>query len=344
MLDGLGRLPDVEVVTAEKNRSATTLDVEKKSLITRVRNGVDHFRYYADTLQREASASACDVIVCPTPLAPLRGSLPAIVTVFDLSPVVLPDTHDWMSRWYLRAMSRLGISRGRLVCTISRAVATELVAHYGRLTEDQVVVAYPGPNPDLLNADPRPDGGIDGPFALMVGTIEPRKNHLTILRALAGHVRQRPTSPLRLVLAGSLGWRYRSTLQALAELGLGSRVIRLGAVDASTLKWLYHNARALLFPSLYEGFGIPVLEAFCFGCPVIAARIPPVVELAGTDAAVLLDPTDVSAWAAAIDDVAAGRLDGSLPAAGLARSRAFTWDACAASVLGAARRAVAAGG
>jgi len=166
-----------------------------------------------------------------------------------------------------------------------------------------------------------------------VGTLEPRKNHLTVIRALAGHVARRPASTLRLVLAGSAGWLYEPVLQAITRLGLGSRVSRLGNVDPGVLKWLYQHAAALLFPSLYEGFGLPVLEAFALGCPVVAARIGSVAEIADSDSALLLEPTDVAAWGAALDKIDAGALPKTMVDAGRRRAENFTWAGCADSVV-----------
>jgi len=343
VFEGLRALDGIEVVPVAKPGSARALDVGRKSLPTRLRNAGAHLRFYADRLQREANRLDCDVIFCPTPLVPLRGRIPTVVTLFDLSPLRVPQTLDWMSRQYLRAMVGLGVRRARGVCTISQAVAGEIRAHFGRLHPDQVFVAYPGASPELLAGPPEPIPSLDQPFALMVGTVEPRKNHLTVLRAFAAHLGRNPGSPLQLIIAGSLGWRYGPILEAVGQLGLRERVRIDGAVSPGRLNWLYRYARALLFPSLYEGFGLPVLEAFALECPVVAARIPPVIELAGEGRALLLDPLDVAGWSGALDRVATGTLDGTMPAAGLARSREFTWEACARQVLAGLRRAVTVG-
>jgi glycosyltransferase involved in cell wall biosynthesis len=106
---------------------------------------------------------------------------------------------------------------------------------------------------------------------------------------------------------------------------LEARVRRVGRVDAGRLQWLYRQARALLFPSLYEGFGIPVVEAFALSCPVIAAAIPSVREVAGDGTATLLDPLDVEAWAKAIQVAASTPPDAGRVAAARARAEAFTW-------------------
>jgi len=107
------------------------------------------------------------------------------------------------------------------------------------------------------------------------------------------------------------------------------------------LKWLYQHAQALLFPSLYEGFGLPVLEALALQCPVVAARIPSVVEITG-DAATLLEPTDVAGWSRTLDSLVAGQRDHAALAAGLDRAGRFTWEACAASAVEAISRVASA--
>ena len=341
LLAGLRKLPDIDVVVAQAQpETMANLDVAQKSLPERIRNGIRHLRYYTDMLPRQARTARCDAILCPSSLTPLRGRIPCVVTLHDLAPVVVPETLDWMSRSYLRAMLAIATARARSICTVSQAVRDEILKHYPRLDPKRVFITHNGPNPDLLMSEPRPVPGLEDPFVLIVGTLEPRKNHITVLRALAEHVRRRPRTSLKLVLAGPLGWGYRPVLEAINQLHLNSRVIRLGSIDAGTLKWLYLRARALLFPSLYEGFGIPVLEAFSFECPVIAARIPPVVELAGKETAILLEPMDVASWESALDAVAAGDLNGALRSAGRARSQQFSWESCAERVLPAVQAAL----
>jgi glycosyltransferase involved in cell wall biosynthesis len=251
------------------------------------------------------------------------------MTVYDLTPLRYSSTQDWLSRQYIAGMMRAGVRGASRICTISNAVGTELVDRFPHLRPERVSVAYPGPNPDLLAAQPTRATLPDRPFALMVGTVEPRKNHITALRALAEHRRHWPGSNLMLVAAGSAGWQYGPILEAIEELGLKDHVVRLGVVAPGTLKWLYQAAQALLFPSLYEGFGLPVLEALYLECPVIAAEIPSVVEITGS-AATLLPPTEVGAWAAALDAIAEGAPRGrGVNPAGLERARRFTWEACA---------------
>jgi glycosyltransferase involved in cell wall biosynthesis len=337
LLTALKTRADLDLVTSSfEAGSAALLDTRRKTPGSRLRSGLQHLQYYLRGLPHRARLERCDIIFCPTSLTPLSGAVPYVMTVYDLTPLRFRNTQDWLSRQYLVRMLSWGVRRAAAVCAISQAVAAETGRAFPGVRQP-VHVTYPGPNPELLRARPTPLPIADRPFALMVGTVEPRKNHVTVLRALRRHLEGRPDSPLTLVAAGSAGWRYQPVLRAIDELGLTDRVVQLGAVAPASLRWLYQEARALLFPSLYEGFGLPVLEALCLGCPVVAARIPSVQEITG-DAATLLEPTDVPAWASALDGLANGRPAGDL--AGRERAGHFTWDGCAEAAVGAIRAAL----
>jgi glycosyltransferase involved in cell wall biosynthesis len=329
---GLRARSDIELITTSfESEAAATLDSRQKTPVGRLQSSLRHLAYYVHALPGRAQALDCDLVYCPSSLVPLRGRTPYVMTVFDLTPLRYSSTQDWLSRQYVAGMMRAGIGRAAGIGTISNAVAAELRDRFAQATPERLSVCYPGPNPELLQADPVPVTLPDRPFVLMVGTVEPRKNHVTALRALAEHRRRRPGSDLMLVAAGSAGWQYGPVLETIDILGLRDHVVRLGTVEPSSLKWLYQRARALLFPSLYEGFGLPVLEALYLECPVIAADIPSVAEITGATAT-LLPALDVAAWAGALDSpVDHGRRAGVQ--AGLERARSFSWEACAASAV-----------
>jgi glycosyltransferase involved in cell wall biosynthesis len=330
LLGALRQTEGLEVRVSEfRTKSVASIDLARKAPARRLLNAAAHLRYFGVDLPARARRAGCDVIFSPTSLGPLRGRTPAVITVHDLSPLQYPATHHWISRAYLLAMLRVQLHRSAAVCTVSNAVRGEILARFPGLSADRVRVVPDAPDPALLGAAPAPMTGVDPPFFLMVGTIEPRKNHATVLRAFAAYLEQTPGARELLVLAGSRGWLYEPVFRTIAALGLEPRVRAVGRVEAGQLRWLYPNARALLFPSLYEGFGIPVVEAFALGCPVIAARIPSVVEVAGTGTATLLDPLDVPAWTRAMARAASAPPDDGMMAAARQRGESFSWEASA---------------
>ncbi len=343
LLAALQRRPDLEVQIATlDSTSVQTLDTGRKPAGSRAINSLRHLAYYVNRLPRQARATRSDVIFCPSSLIPLRGDTPFAMTVYDLTVWRYPQTLDTFSRVYAAAMLRRGLRRSKSICTISRAVADEIAAQVDRARQP-IHVAHPGPNPDLLSAVPEAVALDARPFVLMVGTLEPRKNQVTALRAFAAYREAHPHSNLLLVLAGSPGWRYGDVLHTIDQLRLQPHVRRPGSISVGQLKWLYQHARALLFPSLYEGFGLPVLEAFALKCPVVGADIPPVREIAGSDAATLLDPLTVPPWTQAIERTASEPPDAVRLEAAFARAATFTWERCATVVAEALREAAPVG-
>ena len=327
----LERMDGIEVVTSRiATRSMSEIEVARKPAGHRLRNALEHLRYFGLVLPARARRAHADVVFSPSPLGPLRGKTPSVITILDLAPLTYAQTLHWASRGYLRAMLSRQVRRATAVCTISHAVRAEILDRFPRLRAEQVQVVPAAPDAELLAAAPVPVAELEQPFLLMVGTIEPRKNHVTALRAFARYLASDPRSPAVLVLAGSPGWLVTPILDEIRSLGLTSRVRRPGHVDLGRLSWLYRHARALLFPSLYEGFGIPVLEAFALGCPVIAARIPSVTEVAGEGTTTLLDPLAVGAWAEAVAAALRTPPDPARLAAARARASSFTWEASAA--------------
>ena len=131
LLSGLRARPEIEVITASfESASLATLDTGQKRPLGRVSSSVRHLAYYLRTLPRRARELACDLIYCPSSLVPLRGTIPYLMTVYDLTPFRYSDTQDWLSRQYITRMMRAGIGRASRIVTISRAVGAELVERF----------------------------------------------------------------------------------------------------------------------------------------------------------------------------------------------------------------------
>jgi glycosyltransferase involved in cell wall biosynthesis len=269
------------------------------------------------------------------------GRAAGVVTVHDLAYLHYRETvSDDSAR--LRELVPRGLARARVVCVPSRAVAGELQEAY-RLPAERVQVTPLGVDPAWAAAAPATEArcrelGLDRPYLLFVGTLEPRKNLDLLLRAFATACADDPDGPL-LALAGPAGWGPELTLPPLAA----DRIVRLGYLEEPDLRSVVAGARALVFPSRYEGFGLPPLEAFAAGVPVVASDIPTIREILGpdTDLARLVPSTDVDALAEALTS----RWDGDAEGGRRRRRRAvaarFTWTATAELTRQAYTRAVA---
>jgi glycosyltransferase involved in cell wall biosynthesis len=225
-----------------------------------------------------------------------------VLTVHDLAYLLHPGTVSRDSARLVELVPR-GLARAEVVCVPSQAVAAELQDAY-RLAPDRVHVTPLGIDPAWstarpLDEDARRRLGLLRPYLLFVGTLEPRKNLGVLLRAFADVCRADPDGPL-LALAGPAGWGEQLQLPA----GTEHRVVRLGFLDEPALRSVVAGAEALVFPSLYEGFGLPPLEAFAAGVPVVASDIPTTRETIGRapDLARLVPASDVDSLAVALTD------------------------------------------
>ncbi|WP_322800443.1 glycosyltransferase family 1 protein [Thermoflexus sp.] len=258
-------------------------------------------------------------------VAPLAVRLPVVVTVYDLSFVRHPEAFRAWNRIYLRLFTRLTCRRAAGILTISQAAREDLIRLW-KLPPEQIEVAHPGVDPRFR---PLPEGevaafraryGLPDSFILYVGTLEPRKNLGVLLEAIA---RLRPSVPL--ILVGGQGWKpaFRPRLQALEREG---RARWIGFVPDAELPLWYNAATLLAYPSRYEGFGMPPLEAMACGTPVIAARASSLPEVVG-EAGFLVDPDDIEAWAEGIQTLLRDHaLREMLRARGLTRARQFSWE------------------
>jgi glycosyltransferase involved in cell wall biosynthesis len=250
--------------------------------------------------------------------APQRARVPTILTVHDLAVLRHPEVFPLWTRLYGRTALRPTIRAVDRVIAVSEFSKREVVELAGIDPERVDVV------PNALEPVFQAGGeAAEGDYVLAVGTLEPRKNLARIAEATA-----RVGVQLRLV--GAAGW---------GDAGVGgSHVSWLGRIDDEALAAAYRGARSLVFPSLYEGFGIPALEAMACGTPVVTSRGSAMAEVVG-DAGILVDPLDVSSIAAGIE--AADLRRGELVPLGLERARRYTWERAVAAAVDSYRRALA---
>lgn len=276
---------------------------------------------------------------------PVR-TVASVVTIHDLQPLVFPSHFHPVKRSYLSVMLPRAARAARLVLTPSDYVRHAVVERLG-VPGYRVMTVPHGVAPVDTQAQagqaPVPDGvrrryGIDGPYLLYPAITYPHKNHVMLVQAFARLATTHPQA--RLVLTHRAAEGEGAVLAEVERLGLQRRVLRLGLVPRAHLDALIDGARALVFPSRFEGFGAPALEAMSRGCPVIAADATALPEVVGK-AGWLVDPDDVDAWVWAMTAVLEDdRRWRSMRAAGLARAATFTWHRAADALTFAYRRAL----
>ncbi|HCI82853.1 MAG TPA: glycosyltransferase family 1 protein [Ktedonobacter sp.] len=246
-----------------------------------------------------------DIYHCPDfVLPPLTKRVRKIVTIHDLAFLEHPEYAVPSLADYLKKVVPEAVAEADIVATVSQEVSRTLIDHF-HTSPDKLAVVPNGVGPHFRRiTDPillgatRHKFGLQSPFVLGVGTLEPRKNHIGLIKAFY-KAQQQNDGPKMLAIAGGQGWLYEETRQLVADLKLEKKVLFLGRVTDLELVTLYSMADIFAFPSFFEGFGIPPLEAMACGCPVITSNVSALPEVAG-DAALLIDPHDNDALADAI--------------------------------------------
>ena len=277
-------------------------------------------------------AAGADILHVPGFDAPARAPCPVVLTVHDLIGVLFPQNLPLVSRLYWSRWLPFTLRFAAAIVADSEATRRDIL----RLTKTRARIevvplgvdpAFAPPLPERIDAV-RAHYGLTEPFLLSVGTLEPRKGLDTLVEALA-LLEGRP----RLVLAGRVGWYWDRVAARIARLGLAARVQWLGYVPDADLPALYAAAEAFVYPSRYEGFGLPVLEAMACGAPVVTTTAAALPEVAG-DAALLVPPDDPPALAAALDRLITDvDLRADLARRGRDRAARFTWERTARETL-----------
>jgi glycosyltransferase involved in cell wall biosynthesis len=266
-------------------------------------------------------------------LAPLRCPVPYVLTIYDLSLLLFPRTQTARSRLLVRSLLPVVARRAAAVLTPSRVSRRHVLARLN-VAPDRVHVVYGAPSMPASPADPAAcraaceRHGVRPPFILAVGTLEPRKNLPRLVQAFA--LLRREGRQERLVLVGQRGWKSAPLFKQLRDQQVEDVVTVTGYVPDADLPALYGAASAMAFPSLYEGFGLPALEALSCGTPLVTSRLTAMQEMAG-DAACYVDPADTESIAAGLRRVLEDSgLREDLRRRGVARARRFTWADVAA--------------
>lgn len=280
-----------------------------------------------------------DVFFTPAHVIPVGIRVPAVVTVHDLGYEHFPEAHPRRQLAYLRWSTRHNARVARRVIADSQATAEDLARFYAT-PADKIDVVYPAIDPEMRRVDDVAQiaaacarYGIQQPYFLYLGTLQPRKNLIRLVEAFAASGLHNDN--YHLVLAGRTGWLAEPMLAAVRDLpsAVGYRILLPGYIGETEKNLLLSGATALAFPSLYEGFGFPVLESQACGAPVICSNTSSLPEVAG-EGALLVDPLDTAVLAEAMRRVAGDSiLQQNLIMAGYANLDRFSWPDAAVRVL-----------
>ncbi|NJN55659.1 MAG: glycosyltransferase family 4 protein [Anaerolineae bacterium] len=263
-------------------------------------------------------------------LPPVHGRIPTLLTVHDLSFVHYPETFPARLVAYLNRVVPWSIRRATHILADSQATKDDLTAVW-QVAPQKITVLYSGVHERFHPvADQQKQTAVrhqynlgSAPYILAVGTVQPRKNYQLLIRAFQPIAQAQPHN---LVITGGKGWLMEEMMAEVGRQGLDGRVQFAGFVADEDLPTLYSAADLFVFPSLYEGFGLPLLEAMGCGVPVITSNTSSLPEVAG-QAAVLLSPHDQEAWTAAMARLLADSLERTqLVAAGFRQVRHFSWE------------------
>ena len=281
-----------------------------------------------------------DVFFTPTHYAPRFSSVPTVITILDLAYLYFPEMFKKTDLYKLKNWTAHSVRNAKRIITISQSTKNDIIKEY-QIPEEKIIVVYPGVKPTVY---PQPQSftmdtlqskyKISKNFILFVGTLQPRKNISRLIEAFAKTLTQKETPhDLQLVIVGKKGWLYEDIIKKPTELGIEEKVKFLDFITDDELATFYKNAICYVLPSLYEGFGLPVLEAMQHDCPVITSNVSSLPE-AGGDAALYINPKDASDIALKINILIKNeQLRKELIKKGKKQAAKFSWEKTAKETL-----------
>lgn len=272
-----------------------------------------------------------NVFFSPAHYLPRFCPAPTVVTIHDLAYLYFPGDFLKKDLVKLRDWTKYSVAKAQKIIAVSKTTKKDVVKAYG-LKEDKIEVVYNGYEKKHLRSESKLKYDVgEHPYILYVGTLQPRKNITTLISAF--YKFKQIHSEFKLVVAGKKGWLYEKIFDLVTELGLEDDVYFTDYVSDNQLIFLYKNAFCFVMPSLYEGFGIPPLEAMSFGCPVISSISSSLPEVAG-DAALYFDPKNPLNLVEKLEELNSNpALRNDLIKKGTKRVKQFSWTDCAEKTL-----------
>jgi glycosyltransferase involved in cell wall biosynthesis len=306
-------------------------------------NKVKRIAYQSFRLGQLVDSIGVDVFHGPHYQLPLSMKTPCVVTVHDMTLITHPEVHHGSKKLFFSRVIPRSIKKADAVIAVSNHTAHDISSTYGEVKN--LVVAPLAANHDRFNnntldtdVDLLKLRGVHIPYIAFLGVLEPRKCIPVLVKAFAHIADDFPEHTL--VIAGGDGWGMSDIRESFVESGVRTRIAQTGRLSDEEVPALLRHADVFVYPSLYEGFGLPVLEAMACGAPTITTKSSSLSEVAG-DAALLVEPEDVADLARAIRSVLSDtQLAKELSNKGIARAKEFTWSACADAHVGAYKLAV----
>jgi glycosyltransferase involved in cell wall biosynthesis len=321
-----------------RSHQPVATNFRRRNLWTPCHHRLERWTLALELVTQRLRGGALDVLHSPDFIPPVFGARRHIITIHDLNFIYFPDFLTPESRRYYAAQIEWAVRAADHISADSHTTRRDLIQRMG-VAPQKVTTIHLAANP--LYEKSYPDTAVrktlrrtnlPPDFILFVGTLEPRKNLPTLIRAYH-QLRRQTAVDVPLVLVGGKGWMYDQVFVTIKELGLDGQVRHLSGLHDRQLAHLYAAASVLVTPSYYEGFGLPALEAMHGGCPVIVSNRGSLPEVVG-QAGILLEPDDVDAWSQAMERVLTdSELRADLVAKGRRQAQKFSWRKTAAATL-----------
>lgn len=279
----------------------------------------------------KAKRNNINLMHCPAHVIPLlSSSTKTILTIHDLAFKLFPETFKWQNRVYLNFIVPLSIKNADKIIAVSKNTKEDLIREYN-VNKDKIKVIYNGLDDkykiidDKVKLDSvKTKYNLPNDYILYLGNLEPRKNIVNLIKAYSLY--KSKSNNIKLVIAGGKGWLYEDIFSLVKEKKLEKDVIFTGYVDEEDIVALYNAANLFVYPSLYEGFGLPPLESMACGTPVITSNVSSLPEVVG-NAAITVDPYNIKELSEKINKILSNKdLQNKMIQRGIERAKQFTWD------------------